>query len=68
MNNSSFVYNFISESNNAKIAYYTSQTDRSPATNILNNKIKVRKLLYFIIIEYLAFLFEYSSRNNYRHF
>ena len=45
MNNSLFVYNYISESNNAKIAYFTSQTDNSPASNILNNKIKVRKSL-----------------------
>ena len=68
MNNSLFVYNYISESNNAKIAYFTSQTDNSPASNILNNKIKVRKSLKFIIIEYLAFFFKCSSRNNYRYF
>ena len=42
MNNTSFVYNYISESNNAKIIYCTSQTDRCPSSNILNNKLKVR--------------------------
>ena len=48
MNNYSFVYNYISESNNAKIAYCTSETDRCPSSNILNNKIKVTK--YILII------------------
>ena len=52
MNNASLVFNFISESNNAKIIYCTSQTDRCSSSNILNNKYKVRNiynLLYFYI-------------------
>ena len=48
MNNYSFVYNYISESNNAKISYFTSETDRCPSTNILNNKIKVTKCILII--------------------
>ena len=47
MNTSSIVYNYISESNNAKIAYCTSETDSSYSSNILNNKIKIR--LYILI-------------------
>lgn len=73
MNNSSFVYNYISESNNAKISYCTSQADRCSSTNILNNKIKVRKFIFikiyiFTNIEYLALIFKYSTRNNNRYF
>ena len=49
MNNTFFIYNYISESNNAKISYCTSQTDRCPSSNILNNKIKVRNNLYYYI-------------------
>jgi len=43
MKNSSFVFNYISETNNAKVLYCTSQTDRCLSSNILNNKNKVRK-------------------------
>ena len=48
MNNSSFVYNYISESNNAKIFYCTSESERCSSSNILNNKIKV--IIYINII------------------
>ena len=44
MNNyHSIVYNYISESNNAKIIYVTNQTNNCAASNILNSKNKVRK-------------------------
>ena len=36
------VYNFITESNNAKIIHVTNQTNNCPASNILNSKNKVR--------------------------
>ena len=58
MNNSSFVYNYISESNNAKISYCTSQTDRCSSNNILNNKIKVRKFI-FIKLKILFYFGKY---------
>lgn len=49
MSNTSFIYNYISESNNAKISYCTSQKDGCHASNILNNKIKVRYIYYYSI-------------------
>lgn len=52
MNTSPIIYNYISESNNAKISYCTSETDRSYSSNILNNKIKVRKNISIKIIIY----------------
>ena len=36
------VYNFIYESNNAKIIYVTNQANHCDASNILNSKNKVR--------------------------
>ena len=36
------VYNYISDSNNAKIIYVTNQTNNCVASNILNSKNKVR--------------------------
>jgi hypothetical protein len=36
------VYNFICESNNAKIIYVTNQVNHCDASNILNSKNKVR--------------------------
>ena len=36
------VYNFICESNNAKIIYVTNQANNCDASNILNSKNKVR--------------------------
>jgi len=49
MNNyHSIVYNYISESNNAKIIYVTNQTNNCAASNILNTKNRVRNK-YLII-------------------
>ena len=42
------VYNYISESNNAKIIYVTNQTNNCAASNILNTKNRVRNK-YLII-------------------
>ena len=47
MNDSLVIYNYLSEKNNAKIAYCTSETDNSNSSNILNNKIKVS--IYIVI-------------------
>ena len=71
MNNASIVYNYISESNNAKVIYCTSQTDRCNSSNILNNKLKVRKFNEIIIIyyiEYMVIKFKCTARNNHRYF
>ena len=73
MNNyHSIVYNYISESNNAKIIYVTNQTNNCAASNILNLKNKVRKNINLFLIknnifilEYLALLFRSSPRNYY---
>ena len=73
MNNyHSIVYNYISESNNAKIIYVTNQTNNCAASNILNSKNKVRKNInlfliknIIFILEYLALLFRSSPRNYY---
>ena len=40
------VYNYITETNNAKIIYVTNQTNNCPASNILNSKNKVRNNYY----------------------
>ena len=46
------VYNFICESNNAKIIYVTNQANNCDASNILNSKNKVRNTnniyIYFL--------------------
>ena len=44
------VYNYISDINNAKIIYVTNQTNRCTASNILNNKTKVRNNISKYII------------------
>ena len=41
-NYQNLVYNFICESNNAKIIYVTNQANNCDASNILNSKNKVR--------------------------
>lgn len=66
------IYNFICESNNAKIIYVTNQANHCDASNILNSKNKVRNTnniyIFFIkiifYIEYLALSFRSSTRNN----
>ncbi len=73
MNNATFVYNYISESNNAKVIHCTSQTDRCNSSNILNNKLKVSKNNEIIIniiynIEYMVIIFKCTARNNHRYF
>ena len=50
MYNSSYVYNYITESNNAKILYCTSQSNGCSPSNILNNKNRVRKYFKYINI------------------
>ena len=54
MNSYSLVYNYITDSNNAKIIYVTNQTNRCKASNILNDKNKVRlNIIIYIILYYI---------------
>jgi hypothetical protein len=41
-------YNYISDKNNAKIAFYTSQSSICYCSNILTDNIKVSKIKSFI--------------------
>ena len=60
-------FNYISNKNNAKISYYTSQSNICYCSNILSDNIKVSKLYknINIKIEYLAIAARLTPNYNY---
>jgi hypothetical protein len=71
MKNADKFFNYINTKNNAKIAFYTSQSNICYCSNILTDNIKViikYIIIFYIYIEYLAISTRFSPSNNNRCF